>query len=188
MRLSTGFGFLGFVIVIATCVCFVTNRANASDDPTRYATAQDIEGNWQLLPLPDTVQPKLLSANPWPAQCQWYSYSSTGQLKSHDRYLAPNKLSESCEEMSSKQLNEHLTHVPAVQSWRYDFSPARQQGLIIVTRKDVKAGYMEPWAPRIVTKAHSKGGVDFSEGDMVLYFMKLSTNQVQWIRHLRRLK
>jgi hypothetical protein len=62
--------------------------------PERNAKAEKITWNWQLLPLPDSVEPKLLKTNPWPAPCEWYSYEPSGSLKSIDRTNAP------CEAMS----------------------------------------------------------------------------------------
>ena len=38
----------------------------------RNATAEEIQGEWQLLPLPDALQLKILSANPWPSECQFF--------------------------------------------------------------------------------------------------------------------
>jgi hypothetical protein len=74
----------------------------------RNATAEEIQGEWQLLPLPDALQLKLLPANPWPSECQYYSYGVTGDLKSIETLKAP------CDVISAAQLRETVTHVPAV--------------------------------------------------------------------------
>ena len=146
----------------------------------RNATAQEITGDWQLLPLPDSLEPKVLQTNPWPAACQWYSYSSTGTLKSIDSTPEP------CQALSSAKLDEALLQVPAVVSWKYDLSPVYQKGLIIVTRSDVQ-GYSEYWEPHIVTKPFSNGGVKFQQGDLLLYLFNLQQHQLVWIRHLRKI-
>ncbi len=147
----------------------------------RNATAAEITGNWQLLPLPDSAEPKLLKTNPWPAGCQWFSYSSSGSLKSIDKTNAP------CEAISSAEFDKVLSDVGSVVSWKYDLSPIYQKALIVVTRSDVKA-YAEYWEPHIVTKPFSKDGVDFHEGDLILYLINMQTRRIVWIRHLRRLK
>ncbi|RSL18939.1 hypothetical protein EDE15_4549 [Edaphobacter aggregans] len=147
----------------------------------RNATAEEITGKWQLLPLPDSVEPKILKNNPWPAACQWYSYSSSGALKSIDKTNSP------CEAMSSAEFDKVLPHVASVVSWKYDLSPVYQKALIIVSRTDVPH-YAEYWEPQIVTKAFSRDGVDFREGDLILYLHNLNTHKMVWIRHLRRLK
>jgi hypothetical protein len=147
----------------------------------RNATAEEITGNWQLLPLPDSVEPKILKNNPWPAACQWYSYSSSGALKSIDKTNSP------CEAMSSAEFDKVLPHVASVVSWKYDLSPVYQKALIIVSRTDVPH-YAEYWEPQIVTKTFSRDGVDFQEGDLILYLHNLNTHQMVWIRHLRKLK
>ena len=147
----------------------------------RNATAEEITGKWQLLPLPNSVEPKILKNNPWPAACQWYSFSSSGSLKSIDKTNLP------CEAMSSAEFDKVLPHVASVVSWKYDLSPVYQKALIIVSRTDVPH-YAEYWEPQIVTKKFSRDGVDFQEGDLILYLHNLNTHQMVWIRHLRRLK
>jgi hypothetical protein len=164
------------IIFASSVLCFAQGNTSA-----RNATAEEIAGNWRLLPLPDSVEPKFLKTNPWPAACQWYSYSSSGSLKSIDKTNAP------CEAMSSAEFDKVLAHVASVVSWKYDLSPVYQKALIIVSRTDVPH-YAEYWEPQIVTKAFSKDGVDFQEGDLILYLFKLNTHQMVWIRHLRRLK
>jgi hypothetical protein len=147
----------------------------------RNATAEEITGNWQLLPLPDSVEPKILKNNPWPAACQWYSYSSSGALKSIDKTNAP------CETMSSADFEKVLPHVASVVSWKYDLSPVYQKALIIVSGSDAR-GYAEYWMPHIVTQTFSRDGVEFHQGDLVLYLVNLNSHQIVWIRHLRRME
>jgi hypothetical protein len=165
---------IGFWLACAT--------AFAQPDPaSRNATAKEIEGYWQLLPLPDAVEPKLLRSNPWPAPCQWFSYSPTGDLKSIEATKSP------CDPLTTKQLDETFAHVPAAVFWKYDLSPVYQKGVILVTRSDVKA-YGEMWDPQIVVKRFTNNGVEFTEGDLVLYLVDMSTHQFSWIRHLRKVK
>jgi hypothetical protein len=169
--------FIAIVAFVSSGTAVAYGQGEAVE---RSATAQEITGNWQLLPLPDSLEPKFFKTNPWPAACQWYSYSSTGSLKSIDR------TSEPCDALSSAQLDEALVQVPPVVSWKYDLSPAFQKALIIVTRSDVR-GYAEYWEPHIVSKAFSTGGVEFHEGDLLLYLFNLQKHQIVWIRHLRRM-
>jgi hypothetical protein len=150
------------------------------DTGERNALPQDIQGEWQLLPTPDTLQLKILHFNPWPSECQYYSYARTGELKTIE------KLKEPCGDMSAAHLRETVAHVPAVISWKYDFSTSYLKGILIITRSD-KKDYMEVWEPHIVDKAFSKDGVEFREGDMVLYLADMETKRLVWIRHLRKL-
>jgi hypothetical protein len=159
--------------------CTVAFAQSVSE--SRNATAKEIEGNWQLLPLPDAVEPRLLKANPWPAPCQWYSYSPTGDLKSIEAAKLP------CDPLTTKQLDETFRRVPAVVFWKYDLSPVYQKGLLLVTRSDVK-GYGEIWDPQIAAKPFTNNGVEFREGDLILYLVDMSTHQFSWIRHLRKVK
>lgn len=168
-------------LVVLTIFMLVGNSiAFGQTSPAeKNATAEEISGNWQLLPLPEALQPKM-QKNPWPAQCQWFSYSREGALKSIDNNPGP------CNTLSSAQLDEAITHVPAVASWKYDLSPVFQKALVIVSRSDVK-GYAEYWEPHIIVKAFSRGGIDFKEGDLLLYLVNLQARQIVWIRHLRKL-
>jgi hypothetical protein len=167
---------LALVFATSSFLCLAQGNTSA-----RNATAEEITGNWQLLPLPDSVEPRLFKTNPWPAACQWYSYSSSGSLKSIDKTSAP------CEAMSSAEFDKVLPHVASLVSWKYDLSPVCQKALIIVSGTDVPH-YAEYWEPQIVTKAFSRDGVDFQEGDLILYLHNLNTHQMVWIRHLRKMK
>jgi hypothetical protein len=151
-----------------------------ADTGEKNATAEDIQGEWQLLPLPDAMQIKILASNPWPSECQYYSYARAGDLKSIEKLKAP------CDVMSAAQLRETVTKVPTVVSWKYDFSASHQKGILIVTRSD-KKDYMEVWEPHIVDKAFAKGGEQFLEGDLILYLADMESKQLVWVRHLRKL-
>jgi len=144
------------------------------------AAAADIQGEWQLLPMPDAMQFKALPFNPWPSECQYFSYAPTGDLKSIEKLKAP------CAVMTAAQLRETVKNVPAVASWKYDFSASHQKGILIVTRSD-KKDYMEVWEPHIVDKAFAKGGEQFLAGDLILYLADMESKQLVWVRHLRKL-
>jgi hypothetical protein len=146
----------------------------------KNATAQDIQGEWQLLPLPDAMQIKILQSNPWPSECQYYSYGTAGDLKSIEKLKGP------CDVMTAAQLRETVRKAPAVVSWKYDFSVSHQKGILIITRSD-KKDYMEVWEPHIVDKAFAKGGEQFLVGDLVLYLADMESKTLVWVRHLRRL-
>ena len=151
-----------------------------ADTGEKNATAEDIQGEWQLLPLPDAMQIKVLQSNPWPSECQYYSYARTGDLKSIEKLKAP------CAVMSAAQLRETVKNVPAVVSWKYDFSVSHQKGILIITRSDRK-DYMEVWEPYVVDKAFAKGGEQFLAGDLILYLADMESKQLVWVRHLRKL-
>ena len=145
----------------------------------RNASETEIAGDWVLLPLTASLEPP--GRNPWPAECQWFSYSPTGMLKSIDRLKGP------CPAISSPALEKALAEVPAVQAWKYDMSPVYKRAVVLVTRSDVR-GYMEVWDPQIVLRPFTKDGVEFMEGDLILYLANLSTHRIVWIRHLRRIE
>ena len=167
--------------ILAMCLLFGCVSVHAQTDTgEKNATADDIQGEWQLLPLPGAMQIKLLRSNPWPSECQYYSYARTGELKSVEKPKAP------CDVMSAAQLRETVTKVPAVVSWKYDFSVSHQKGILIITRSD-KKDYMEVWEPHVVDKAFAKGGEEFREGDLILYLADMESKQLVWVRHLRKL-
>jgi hypothetical protein len=144
------------------------------------ATPSDIQGEWQLIPMPDAMQFKILQFNPWPAECQYFSYAQTGELKSVEKLKAP------CDVTSAAQFRATLKKVPAVASWKYDFSTTHKKGILIVTRSD-KQDYMEVWEPHLVDKAFAKGGEQFLAGDLILYLADMESKQLVWVRHLRKL-
>ncbi len=55
-----------------------------------------------------------------------------------------------------------------------------------MSRSDV-TGYSELWEPHVVTKTFSKEGVEFHEGDLILYLADMKAHKLVWIRHLRKL-
>lgn len=166
-------------VLFTLSLLFLSAPALSQADAARNATASEIEGYWQLIPLPDQLQPKLLSTNPWPAQCQWFSYASDGQMKSIDKLRGP------CELNSRTELKEVFHTIPAVISWSYSFSVPYQKGVLVIGRSDVK-GYGELWEPQIVIKPFANGGVEFHVGDLILYLADLQTHKITWIRHLRK--
>jgi hypothetical protein len=151
-----------------------------ADAGEKNATPEDIQGEWQLLPMPDAMQFKVLPFNPWPSECQYFSYTQKGDLKSIEKLKAP------CDVISAAQLRETLKNVPAVAFWKYDFSTSHQKGILIVTRSD-KKDYMEVWEPHLVDKAFAKGGEQFLAGDLILYLADMESKQLVWVRHLRKL-
>jgi hypothetical protein len=146
----------------------------------KNATAEDIQGEWQLLPVPEAMQIKILPSNPWPSECQFYSYGKTGDLKSIEKLKGP------CDVLSAAQLRETVRKVPAVVSWKYDFSVSHQKGILIITRSD-KKDYMEVWEPHLVDKAFAKGDEQFLQGDLILYLADMESKTLVWVRHLRKL-
>ena len=150
-------------------------------DSERNALSDDIVGNWVLVDLPSALQPKFLKTNPWPATCQWFSYAKTGELKTFDKF-GPNM---TCENLSSSQIDKIVEKMPAVISWKYNFSAQFQKGLLIISRSDVQ-NYGEVWEPHLVTEAYTNSGAEFLPGDLNLYLVDLKMHQIVWIRHLRR--
>jgi hypothetical protein len=151
-----------------------------ADAGEKNATPEDIQGEWQLLPMPDAMQFKVLQFNPWPSECQYFSYTPTGDLRSIEKLKAP------CDVISAAQLREKVKSVPIVASWKYDFSDSHHKGILIITRRD-KKDYMEVWEPHVVDKAFAKGGEQFIEGDLILYLADMESKQLVWVRHLRKL-
>lgn len=160
----------------------ITSHVSAAQEAERNAFKDDIVGNWKLIELPLELQPKILPSNPWPAQCQWYSYGADGTLKSIDK----SGKDVSCDALSNNEFETVLPHIQSVVSWKYDLSPVYQKGLVIVSRTDVQ-NYHEIWEPHLVVKSYAKGGEEFREGDLLLYLVRLQDKQIVWIRHLRRL-
>jgi hypothetical protein len=161
------------------CAFPVSTPTFPQSDAVRNASEKEIEGYWELLPLPDQLEPKLLPANPWPAQCQWFSYGHDGQMKSIDKLRGP------CEAHSKAGLDEVFDLIPAVISWKYDLSPVYHKGALIIGRSDVK-GYGEIWEPQIVVKPFTNSGANFQAGDLLLYLADFQSHKIGWIRHLRK--
>lgn len=165
---------------LALLMLFALNAVAQDAQTARNATAAEIQGNWQLLPLPATLEPTG-SSNPWPSECQLFGYYPNGELKSVDKLHGP------CETITSEQADRVFATVPHVVNWRYDMSPVYHKAAIVVTRSDV-SNYMEVWAPQVVTAPFNKDGADFKQGDLILYLANLHDHKVVWIRHLRRLQ
>jgi len=158
-------------IILTAILCLSSGTGIAQVAPAeRNATEQEIAGDWQLVPLPSALQPPFIKNDPWPAKCQWYSYSGNGELKSI------NKLREPCDTANAAQLDQAFREVPAVMSWKYVMNTEYQKPAIFVTRSDVKK-YLEIWEQHIVATPFVKGGVEFAQGDLLLYLANLQTHQ-----------
>jgi len=168
------------LIVPALLMMFVGAVGAQESQSTRNATVEEIQGNWQLLPLPSTLEPNG-EIDPWPSECQVFGYASSGQLKSVDKLHGP------CEPLTSAQADRVFASVPSVVTWRYDMSPVYHKAVIVVTRSDVSK-YMEVWGPEVVTTPFTKDGVDFQKGDLLLSLANLKEHKIVWFRHLRRLR
>jgi hypothetical protein len=144
------------------------------------ASVEQITGNWVLLPLPDTMQPKVMPANLWPAECQWYSYKPEGSVKSQYKFRRP------CDVLTSTQLDEYVADIPDVVSWKLITPPLGNTRLMLVSRSDVK-NYGEVWEPRIALTTFTKDGVVFEKGDLIMYLVDVKQHRLLWIRHLRKL-
>lgn len=145
---------------------------------SRNATAEEISGNWQLLSLPPELQPT--STNPWPADCQYFSYRTNGELKSVSKLRSP------CDFPTSEKLDEIVQTLPKTVSWCYDRGRANEVGLIVVTRSDV-TNYVEVWNPNFVVRSFEFGTVEFRPGDLLLFLGNPKGGSDLWVRHLRRL-
>jgi hypothetical protein len=168
-------------LLVPLVLAMLVGSVSAQDaGPTRNATVEEIQGNWELLPLPVTLEPDG-QPNLWPSECQFFGYGASGELKSVDKLRGP------CERMTSAQADQVFAAVKPVVTWRYDMSPVYHKAVIVVTRSDV-AHYMEVWGPEVVTTAFTKDGVEFKQGDLLLSLANLKEHKIVWIRHLRRLQ
>jgi hypothetical protein len=143
----------------------------------RSATRDEIVGSWEMVPLSPARQPNVI-ANPWPAPCQWYRYSSSGTVFNMNESPGP------CRKTSSQDLDKAAANLSPVVFWKYEISTATSKGVLVVTRTDVK-NYVEYWNVHVVTQATP----EFKSGDLLMYLMKIDSGKavVSWIRHLRRI-
>ena len=155
------------------------HSALAQELVERNATREEIVGTWEIAALPETAQPKYLKNNPWPAECQWFSFTSSGGLKSFDKTRGP------CETKQGAELKALFDAVPSVSSWQYDLSPSFQKALVIVRRTDAK-DYIEYWEPHYVTKSFKVGDAEVKEGDLLFYLVNMQAKKIVWIRHLQK--
>jgi hypothetical protein len=143
----------------------------------RSAARDEIVGSWEMVPLAPARQPNVI-ANPWPAPCQWYRYSSTGTVFNMNESPGP------CRKMSSQELDKVAANLSPIVFWKYEISPATSKGVLVVTRTDAK-NYVEYWNVHVVTQANPENRI----GDLLMYLMKIDAGKavVAWVRHLRRM-
>ena len=149
----------------------------------RPATQLDIEGAWQLVGFPASLQPNLLGANPWPSDCQWFAYRKDGVFKTLSRITAP------CPPLTAAILSSNPLASPANLpdiSWKFETVKASGEGYIVISRSDKKS-YHEIWQADMVQRDFEDGDVDFLQGDLILSLVDPKTNRALWFRHLRRL-
>lgn len=141
--------------------------------------AQELVGDWQMVYVPDSIQPRAVRVNQWPAQCQWFSFAANGMVKSLDHARAP------CEFMTGTNLERMVAPFPVVAIWRYDTRAV--PGKTFMEMQSSEMVYAEYWEAHVVTQDFLRDGADFKAGDLLLYLTNMRTHQITWIRHLRRL-
>lgn len=170
-----------FLILWATaCPAFSQTETARS---VRPATQVEVEGAWQLVGFPPALEPKLLGANPWPSECQWFAYKKDGVFKSLSRITAP------CPPLTAAILSSNPLASPANLpdiSWKFETVQASGEGYIVISRSDKKS-YHEIWQADIVQRDFQNGDVDFLQGDLILSLVDPQTNRALWYRHLRRI-
>lgn len=160
-----------------------TSQIQAAQPQGQYneatATADQVVGDWVLIAVPSSIQPKNIHVNPWPDQCQWFSFAGNGVVKSYEHQRTP------CAEMTAQSLEGAISTLPVVATWRYTVRPGDQKAFVSIYSREMF--YAEAWEPHVVLQDFSRDGADFKAGDLLLYLTDPKTSQIMWVRHLRRL-
>ncbi|MBN3782628.1 hypothetical protein G3O06_34590 [Burkholderia sp. Ac-20345] len=169
-----------FIVCTLPCTSFSQTDSSRLVHP---ASQREIEGDWQLARFPDALQAKILRANPWPSECQWFAYRKDGVFKSLSRPAAP------CPPLTATDMDAppfaSPPNLPEI-SWKYETVEASGEGYIVISRSD-KKGYHEIWQADIVQNSFQKGDIDFVQGDLILSLVDPKSNKALWYRHLRHL-
>ncbi|SEK13254.1 hypothetical protein [Paraburkholderia diazotrophica] len=170
------------ILIVCTLPCTSFSQID-STQLLRPASQHEIVGDWQLAPFPDALQPKVLRANPWPSECQWFAYQKDGVFKSLSRITAP------CPPLTAAVMDAppfaSPPNLPDI-SWKHEAAAASGEGYIIISRSDNK-GYREKWQVDIVQNSFQKGDINFLQGDLILSLVDPKSSRALWYRHLRHL-
>ena len=166
------------IVMLACCVPPAFGQALES----RIATRADIFGAWELVPVPDSLQPQVLEKSPWPAPCQYFRYFPDGRLGTFMKSPRP------CEKLTTAGMDAAFAGKPT--PIRFEYAASRDdpsKGLLFVTRTDVPS-YREVWEPRLFLTDAQINGVQYRKGDLVLALIDLKSKTPVWFRQLRRLE
>ena len=170
---------IGALIVLLACCA---PPAFGQTLQSRIATRADIFGAWELVPVPDSLQPQILEENPWPAPCQYYRYFPDGRLATLMKSPKP------CEKLTSAGMD--AAFASRATPLRFEYAASRDdasKGLLFVTRTEVPT-YREIWEPTLFLTDAQINGIQYRKGDLVLALIDLKTKRPVWFRQLRRLE
>lgn len=144
--------------------------------PANAASAEALNGYWGSVQESKALTPKILKQDPFPWKCEYFSFNQDGTLGS---------IQISTPEKCPTTKGEDFLRLPKAITWRLG------SGSLEIRRND-DPRYIEIWEPYIVAKNFSHKGVEFKQGDLLLFMAQFNDTRKDrignlYFRHMRRL-
>lgn len=149
---------------------------NPSQVSTTAANADALVGFWALVPESIVLSPKIFKQDPFPSNCEYFGFYQDNALRSMQMITR-----ESCPTVKEGD----FSRLPKVISWRLE------KNSLEIKRSDIPS-YVEVWEPYVVTKNFTHKGIEFRQGDLLMFMAQFNQTKKDrignlYFRHLRRL-
>jgi len=149
---------------------------NPSHVSATKANADALVGFWALVPESIALSPKIFKQDPFPSNCEYFGFYQDNALRSIQMTTR-----ESCPAVKA----EDFSRIPRVISWRLE------KNSLEIKRSD-SPSYIEVWEPYVVTKNFTHRGIEFKQGDLLMFMAQFNQTKKDrignlYFRHLRRL-
>ena len=157
-----------FLLLISLNV--VSQDQNNKSSAGGPATAQELIGYWEMIPLPN---PKMNKVNPWPQNYQWFEFTKDGKINS--------MMSSEYKEYSIQELHTVFEVFPKKRVPNYKVN----RSFVTIDNPENK-NYLEIWGTNIFAKDIE--GIA-KKGDLMMTLDDgTQTGKVVYYRLLRRIK
>lgn len=149
---------------------------NPSQVSSTPANTDSLAGFWSLVPESIALSPKIFKQDPFPSNCEYFGFYQDNALRSIQMITR-----DSCPTVKA----EDFSRIPNVISWRLE------KGLLEIKRSD-SPSYVEVWESYVVTKNFSHKGIEFRQGDLLMFMAQYNQTKKDrignlYFRHFRRL-
>jgi hypothetical protein len=160
--------------VVTLALLTAASLLHAQGLKIRPATQDEFVGFWKLLPYPASEQPRVLPANPFPGECQFFAHFSDGAWMHVVREMGR------CEETAST-LEKRIREPGFGRIASFEVG----NGRLLINRHDQR--FSEPWKIDLVLEIVDIPGLSLQPGDLLMQLVDIKGKEIIWRRLLRRL-
>lgn len=148
---------------------FLTSVSQAESRFAIPASTTDFQGKWMLLPVNESIRPKVLKEDPWPAKCQFFGHYKNGTWLHQQSYIGECK----------NQIPDSPINFPNNVTWSM-----LRKGTLIIDRPE--HNFKELWKVDKITKNTHLENTNLIEGDLLMQMYSPDMKTLLYVRLLRK--